>query len=375
VYVFGKRDTSEDTWSLTVHGRVLLPECAVDGAHPGGGGSVAPHVHNKFIMFTQCLKSLQIELVRDGGEGKSGDSECIFWEKCKQDRELGHQKNEKDSRFQIVRQGRCPSKARLTFEVDHAKSMYSVPEKLEHLLGLPSGLGRGVYSVPYIMGHIWNHAKKNGLLVQVGDVGKMKLDKLLTDVVTISYEAQGRVFHAEEDQYMSYSAFSKCIQVLLTPSAPFTVEYSMENPDPYQPLCFDFHYEAPLIMSSQPPIPPSMLEARSMHHAELDDLDVDLAELYHKYCELEAAHAILQSFATDPHRTLREVLALHNKDPRVGPGPLTRGNEDDMEIMSQSAPYKDAWVDDAIVRYLAEAKAEVFENKRRKDLHNQKAQG
>ena len=364
VYVFGQRNEKEDTWSLTIHGRVLIAECAVDGLHPGGGGSTVPNLHTKYVMFTQCLRSLLIELERDGDA--EGNHETILWEKCKQDREVEHQKAGKDSRFQIVRKGGCPKQVRVTFDVDHVKSMFSVPEKLEKVLGLPIGLGPGLYSVPYVMGHVWNHAKKHGLLVQVGDVGKMKLDSVLTDVVSMSYEAQGKVFHAEEDQYMSYAAFSKCVARLLTPAAPFTIEYSMENPDPYKPLCFDFHYESPLILSSAPSQPPSMVEARGVHHAELDELDVDLAELYHKFCETEAAHAILQSFATDPHRTLREILSMHNKEPRVASGPVTQGSEDAMEIMSQSAPYRDAWVDDAILKYLMDSKAEV-ETKKRQD--------
>ena len=366
VYVFGQRDPVEDTWALTIHGKVLFMESAANGMHPGGGGSMAHDLHTKYVMFTQCLKSLRIELEgREGGS--SDDTEIILWEKCKQERDLGHQKNEKHSRFQVRRRGNCPKRVKMTFDVDHVKSMFSVPEKFEQILGLPSGLGRGVYSIPYIMGHVWNHAKKNRLLVQVGEVGKVKLDGLLTEVVQMSYEAQGKVFHAEEDQYMSYEAFSKCLARLLTPSEPFTVEYSMENPDPYRPLCFDFHYESPLIMGSQPAQPPSLVEARGVHHAELDELDVDLAELYHKFCETEAAHAILQSFVTDPHRTLREILAMHNKDPRVGPGPVTRGNEDAIEIATQSAPYRDAWVDDAIQMYLGTAKAEIEANNRRRD--------
>ncbi len=371
VYVFGQRDPVEDTWSLTIHGKVLFMESAANGMHPGGGGSTAHDLHTKYVMFTQCLKSLRIEL--EGGDS-GNDTETILWEKCKQERDPGHQKNEKHSRFQVRRRGNCPKRVKMTFDVDHVKSMFSVPEKLEQLLGLPSGLGRGVYSIPYIMGHVWNHAKKNKLLVQVGDVGKMKLDDLLTEVVKMSYAAQGKVFHAEEDQYMSYGAFSKCLARLLTPSEPFTVEYSMENPDRYQPLCFDFHYESPLIMGSQPMQPPSLVEAKGAHHAELDELDVDLAELYHKFCETEAAHAILQSFANDPHRTLREILAMHNKDPRVGPGQVTRGNEDAIEIVSQSAPYRDPWVDDAIQMYLGTAKADIQAIKMREKAAQQQQQ-
>jgi hypothetical protein len=148
----------------------------------------------------------------------------------------------------------------------------------------------------------------------------------------------------------------------------------MENPDRYQPLCFDFHYESPLIMGSQPMQPPSLVEAKGAHHAELDELDVDLAELYHKFCETEAAHAILQSFANDPHRTLREILAMHNKDPRVGPGQVTRGNEDAIEIVSQSAPYRNPWVDDAIQMYLGTAKADIQAIKMREKAAQQQQQ-
>ena len=46
---------------------------------------------------------------------------------------------------------------------------------------------------------------------------------------------------------------------------------------------------------------------------------------------------------------------------------MTRGNEDAIEIATQSAPYRDAWVDDAIQMYLGTAKAEIEANNRRRD--------
>lgn len=341
VYVFGQKTKRNglDTWSLTIHGR---PIESSEESHPGGGGSTAQSLHVAKLFFSHCLKSLQIEL-----EGDGYDRETIFWEKCRHDREL------RESRFQIHRTGACPDLARITLEIDHAKPMYNVPEKLEQTLQLPSGLGRGVYSIAYIMGHIWNHAKKHDLLIQVGEIGKIKLDETLKEVVRIGYEAKGKVFSDEE--FMSYTAMGKCIQGMLTPTKPFVLEYDMKTIDPYKPLCIDFHYEAPLVSGSQAVAPSSMLEARNVYQCEMEELDVDLAELYYRYCDMESAHAILRSFAVDPHRTLREILALHNKDPRG----LPQKSDEHVEIMSQSSPYKDPWVDDAILRYLTDTSGEL----------------
>lgn len=87
----------------------------------------------------------------------------------------------------------------------------------------------------------------------------------------------------------------------------------------------------------------------------MEELDVDLAELYYRYCDMESAHAILRSLAVDPNRTLREILALHKKDPRG----LPQKSEEHLEIMSQSSKYKDPWVDDAILRCLTETSGEI----------------
>lgn len=343
VYIFGQKSNKngEDIWSLTIHGR---PIESAEGSHPGGGGSTSQSLHVAKLFFCHCLKSLQIEF-----QGKGFEHDTILWQKCKHDRDL------RESRFQVHRSGPPPSLAKITMEIDHAKPMYTVPEKLEKVLNLPSGLGRGVYSIAYVMGHLWNHAKKNNLLIQVGDIGKIKLDDTLKEVAKIGYETKGKVFHADDQEYISYTAMGKCIQGMLTPTKPFTLEYDMSNPDPYKPLCVDFHYEAPLVSGSQAIAPSCMLEARNVYQAEMEELDVDLAELYHRYCDMESAHAILQSFALDPHRTLREILALHNKDPRS----LPQKSDEHLEIMTQSAPYKDPWVDDAILRYLADTSGEL----------------
>jgi SWI/SNF-related matrix-associated actin-dependent regulator of chromatin subfamily D len=343
VYVFGQKSKvdGKDVWSLTIHGR---PIESLEDSRPGGGGSLSQSLHVAKIFFSNCLKSLRIEL-----EGGGFEHEEIVWEKCRHDRE------HKEARFQIQRSGTCPKIAKIQFEIDHAKPVYTVPAKLEEILGLPSDLGGGVYSIPYIMGTIWNHAKKHDLLIQVGDIGKIKLDATLKDVVNLAYEAQGKSFQGDSEEFMSYSAFSGCVQILLEKTKPFTIEYSMENPDPTKPVCIDFHYEAPLVGTSQASAPDSLVEAKNVYQAEMEDLDVDLAELYHRYCDMESAHAILQAFALDPHKTLREILALHNKDPRSFP----YKPDDHLEIMSQSSPYKDPWVDDAIIRYLTDAPGEV----------------
>lgn len=341
VYIFGRisKQDGTDSWSLTIHGRPI--ESAED-SHPGGGGSTLQSLHVAKLFFTHCLKSLKIDLEGDGYE-----RETIFWEKCRHDREL------RESRFQVNRTGICPDRAKITLEIDHAKPMYIVPEKLEQILKLPSGLGKGVYSIAFVMGYIWNHAKKHNLLIQVGEIGKIKLDDTLSEVVKLGYEAKGKVFHNEE--FISYTAMGTCIHGLLTPTKPIQLEYDMKHSNPYKPLCIDFHYEAPLVSGSQAIAPSSMLEARNVYQSEMEELDVDLAELYYRYCDMESAHAILKSFALDPHRTLREILALHNKDPRT----LPQKSDEHMEIMSQSAPYKDPWVDDAILRYLTDTSGEL----------------
>lgn len=186
-------------------------------------------------------------------------------------------------------------------------------------------------------------------------MGKLKLDDTLKDILALGYEAEGKTYAAKDDEFVSYSAFTKRLRILLSPVEPFTVECSMEHPDPAKPLCIDIHYEAPLLAASLVSPPPSMIEARNIFQAEMEELDVDLAEAFYKYCELESQYALLQACASDPFRLIREILALHSKDPRS----LPNKPDDHLEIMSQSAPYKDSWVNDAIIRYLSEATSEI----------------
>lgn len=158
VYVFGQksRKDGKDAWSLSIHGR---PIESSEDSHPGGGGSVSQSLHVAKLFFSHCLKSLKIEL-----EGNTpAEKEVIVWEKCKHDRE--HKEC-----FQINRSGPCPRAARITFDVDHAKPVYRVPKKLEEILSLPSGLGGGVYSLAFLMGTIWTHAKRKNLMLQVRSI-------------------------------------------------------------------------------------------------------------------------------------------------------------------------------------------------------------
>lgn len=158
VYVFGQksRKDGKDAWSLSIHGR---PIESSEDSHPGGGGSVSQSLHVAKLFFSHCLKSLKIEL-----EGNTpAEKEVIVWEKCKHDRE--HKEC-----FQINRSGPCPRAARITFDVDHAKPVYRVPKKLEEILSLPAGLGGGVYSLAFLMGTIWTHAKRKNLMLQVRSV-------------------------------------------------------------------------------------------------------------------------------------------------------------------------------------------------------------
>lgn len=155
VYIFSQKSFKggKDTWSLSIHGR---PIESSEDSHPGGGGSVSQSLHVAKLFFSHCLKSLKIELEGNNSAGK----EVIGWEKCKHDRE--HKEC-----FQIHRSGPCPRVARITFDVDHAKPVYRVPKKLEEILSLPSGLAGGVYSLSFLMGSIWTHAKRNNLMIQV----------------------------------------------------------------------------------------------------------------------------------------------------------------------------------------------------------------
>lgn len=138
-------------WVLMIHGRVIE---STDDSHPGGGGSSIQSMHAAKLHFSQCLKQLRVEFDSEDGDG------FINWEKYRHDRDP------KDC-FQITRPGSGPVVAKVTLELDHASPVYEVPEKMEELLNLPKGIGKGAYSIPYLMGQIWMYAKTHDLLVRV----------------------------------------------------------------------------------------------------------------------------------------------------------------------------------------------------------------
>ena len=138
-------------WVLMIHGRVIE---STDDSHPGGGGSSVQNMHAAKLHFSQCLKQMRIEFDSEHEDG------FISWEKHRHDREP------KDC-FQIVRPGSSSVVANITLEIDHASPVYEVPEKMEELLNLPKGIGKGAYSIPFLMGQIWMYAKNHDLLVRV----------------------------------------------------------------------------------------------------------------------------------------------------------------------------------------------------------------
>lgn len=129
---------------------------ASDESHPRGGGSTAPNVHAAKVYFTQCLKMIKIEFDKESNETDA----ILLWEKSKHDRE------QRDC-FQVCRTGSSPCSLKITFRIDHAVPLYEVPESMEELLDLSRGVGKGLYTVPYLMSQIWLHAKKNSLLISV----------------------------------------------------------------------------------------------------------------------------------------------------------------------------------------------------------------
>ena len=184
-------------------------------------------------------------------------------------------------------------------------------------------------------------------MLQVGELGKIKLDDTLRKVFQLAYDKEGKTLH---DEAMTYSNVEKSIKSIVYPTGPIRVEYEVKTtgPSPSKPLCLDIHYEAPLTGPGAPRPQESVAEAKNQYDSDTEDLDIDLAELYHKYNELQSQHAILEAFSSNPHRMLKEIVAAHAIDLRATPGKSSH-----IDIAPAGSIYGEKWAPDAILRYLA----------------------
>lgn len=185
------------------------------------------------------------------------------------------------------------------------------------------------------------------LLLQVGELGKIKLDDTLRQLFQLAYDKEGKNLH---DEAMTYSNVERSIKSIIRPTGPIQVQYEIKTkgPSPSKPLCFDIHYEAPITGAGAPRPQQSVAEAKNQYDSDTEDLDIDLGELYHKYNEIQSQHAILEAFSSNPHRMLKEIVAAHAIDLRATPGKSSH-----IDIAPAGSVYGEKWAPDAILRYLA----------------------
>ena len=178
--------------------------------------------------------------------------------------------------------------------------------------------------------------------LQDGGVRKITLDNVLHQIFQ----------EMDSAETMSFQEVHRCVKKCIKrASDPICVDYRVETngPTPSKPVCLDIHYEAPLVGASATRQPESLLHAKEQYEYEIEELNVDLAEQYHKFNDIQAQQVILEAFSNDPYKMIREISGLQSKDIRCVP----EKDKQFLDIMSSGSIYQEKWAQDAILRYLS----------------------
>lgn len=289
--------------------------------------------------FSHFLKSLTITLDKTQYPGKAG---VVSWQRGKHDREP-------HNLFQVRRLGDKPVKAKIGMEMWHSPELYEVPEAMEKLLTLPSGEGRGLYSMAYICTALWNYGTVNTGVIGEPPDQKVQFDAPLAAAFGLSPE--------EAAHPVALSRLPELLKKVLSPPKPLSLEYEVDVTagSTGKPICLDLHVEVPLSFEGTSGAPPEWLKTmRGKLDKELEAVDHAVATTVGRFREHRRRHTVLMAFSIDPVRTIEELVAAQGKELRLA----VSKEAEAVEVMKLSDLFNEKWTQDAILKYLGKKQAQ-----------------
>ncbi|OVA19906.1 SWIB/MDM2 domain [Macleaya cordata] len=302
-----KPNSEPPSWSLKIIGRILE-----DGVDPDSA-AVLQKPSSLYPKFSTFFKRVVIGL----DPMLYPDNPTIVWE---------------NARSPVPQEGfEVKRKGDKEFSVNIRLEMNYVPEKFKLSPALTEVLGIEVETRPRIIAAIWHYVKARKLQ-NPNDPSSFSCDLSLR-----------KVFGEEK---MKFAMVSQKISQHLSPPQPVHLEHKIKlsGNNPAGNACYDVLVDVPLPLQKEM----SAFLANTEKHKEIDACDEAICAAIKKIHEHRRRRAFFLGFSQSPVEFINALIASQSRDLKLFSGEASRNAEKER----RADFYNQAWVEDAVIRYL-----------------------
>lgn len=307
IYVFNTFNPAKvnepASWSLKIIGRILE-----DGTEESAG-----RVNPNYPKFSSFFKRVRIDL----DPMLYTENSTIIWDNARSPSPL--------EGFEVKRKGDKEFNVTITLEMNYN------PEKFKLSMPLMELLGIEVDSRARIITGIWHYVKAKKLQMP-SDPTYFTCDPLLQ-----------RVFGEDK---MKFSLVSQKISQHLSSPQPIVLEHRIRvsGNGAMGNSCYDVMVDVPFPLQKEM----SAFLANTEKHKEIEACDEVICASIKKIHEHRKRRAFFLGFSQSPVEFINALIASQSRDLKLVAGEASRNAEKER----RSDFYNQAWVEDAVIRYL-----------------------
>ncbi|GAQ90942.1 SWIB/MDM2 domain superfamily protein [Klebsormidium nitens] len=297
------------SWTLHLTGRLLAPPQTPPNPQTP---SLLPRTEDP--KFSSFFKKITIELDKE----LYPEEHTIVWE--------GARAAGDTDAFEVKRRGAQEFVAKITLEMNYVPERYKLAEGLANLVGIE------VDTRPRIIAALWQYIKEKKL--QDG-----------SDPTCINADAPLRALFGPEEK-LKFAGLAQKLTPHLAPAPPIVIEHRVKlgGQKRTADVCYDITVDAPVALQREMAAFLSSLEK----HRDIDAQDSAIAAAIRKINEHRRRRAFYLGFSHSPVDFINGVIASQTRDLKLANGETGRS----LERERRSDFYTQAWVEDAVVRYL-----------------------
>ncbi|KAG9156735.1 hypothetical protein Leryth_027509 [Lithospermum erythrorhizon] len=296
------------SWSLKIIGRIL--EDGNDSVVGVGNVLKSSDLYPKFSTF---IKKMTVYL----DHNLYPDNHVILWE--------GTRSPVPHEGFEVKRKGEKEFTAIIRLEMNYAPEKFKLSQALQEILGID------VDTRPRILAALWNYVKIRKLQVP-GDPTSFMCDPPLRKILG-------------EDK-LKLSMVQQKIAPHLTAPHPIHLEHKIKlsGSVPAGNTCYDVLVDVPLMPGKEN----SSFLSNLDRNKEIEAIDKDICDAIKKIHEHLKRRAFFLGFSQSPAEFVNALLTSQARDLKLSAGDASHN----MEKQHRSDFYNQAWVEDAVIRYL-----------------------
>lgn len=296
------------SWSLKIIGRILE-----DGSDSVAGVGTVSSSSGLYPKFSSFIKKMTIYL----DQNLYPDNHVILWE--------GARSPAPHEGFEVKRKGDKEFTAIIRLEMNYTPEKFKLSQALQEVIGID------VDTRPRILAAIWNYVKLRKLQIP-GDPTSFTCDPTLKKILG-------------EDK-LKLSMVQQKIAPHLTAPHPIHVEHKIKlsGSVPGGNTCYDVLVDVPLMSGKENSSFLSNLDSNK----EIDAIDKDICDAIKKINEHRKRRAFFLGFSQSPAEFVNALITSQSRDLKLSAGDASHN----VEKQRRSDFYNQAWVEDAVIRYL-----------------------